>query len=299
VSSYSGTPVVHAVYNELDRIGLLLGLPRLPEEKNYVYKQRLMDVMVHRADSSYLGLIHGITRELGLSIQDTLKIIPSVDGNGDFLLPNPAVVFLETKAYLYSNYSAGTILSTMDRYEEDGGYWTLGELSDAINATGYFTCSILNSINENIRSMTIYNQRSYHTVTLEHLSGSGIVVKLANENLVSGSVVISSEVLTKRVDTLNDLSGLGDFYVDLSRGILYTLTPPSTADTIRYQYIDSTFIAQSSPVIIHNLQSADFQTKMFEQVEDGDGGTSNGLPTALGADIINELLSVYPVSYGK
>jgi hypothetical protein len=38
---------------------------------------------------------------------------------------------------------------------------------------------------------------------------------------------------------------------------------------------------------------------MFEQELDDDGTYSNSVPTLLGADIINELLSVFSTSWGK
>lgn len=299
MTSYTGTPVRHQVFNELDRLGLLLGLARLENEANPAYKQRLMDVMVHRANSTYLGLIHGVTRELGLSIQDALRIIPIKDGDGAFLVPVPAVVFKETKCYLYSDYSEGTLITTLDRYDTEGDSWTLGDLRDQINATGYFTATILNNLDVTTRAMCIFNQSSYEIVSSEDISGSGVVIKLENRNIVENSLVISSPNLVTKVASQVAITKRGDFYVDNTNGIIYSYTAPATGDVVRYEYISDNFVAQMSPVIIHSLQSNDFKTKMFEQLVDGDGNTINGLPTRLGADIINELLSVYPTSWGS
>lgn len=299
MSNYTGTPSLHHVFNELDRIGLLLGLPRLEAEANAPYKRRLLDVMVNRADSTYQGLLNGITRELGLEIKDAIKIIPSTNADGSFVLPEPAIIFLETKCYLYRDYSEGDLLSTIDRYDLDGDAFTLGELRDEINNTGYFTATILNSLDTDIRSMTIFNQRSHHIVPFEDITGAGIVINLENQNLASGSVVISSSNLTKRVDSQVEMTRRGDFYVDAQAGVIYSVAPPAPGDVVRYEYVDKEFIARSSPVLIHNLQSDDFKTNMFEQILDDDGNAVNGLPTALGADIINELLSAYPTSWGK
>lgn len=299
MSNYRSTPVLHHVFNELDRIGLLLGLPRLEEEKNSVYKRRLFDVLVNRADSSYLGLINGITRELGLNIVDTMRIIPIQDSNGDFLAPVPAIVFDETKCYLYNDFSEGDILLTIDRFEQDEGAWTLGELRDTINTTAKYSATILDGVDTNLRSMMIYNQKSHDIVPSEEISGSGIVIKLENRNIVQSSLVISSENLFNRVSSQINLTKRGDFYVDYQSGIVYSYASAAPGDTIRYQFVRDNFIVKSSPVIIHSIQSADFRTKMFEQILDGEGDSVNGLPTPLGADIINELLSVYPTSWGK
>jgi len=53
----------------------------------------------------------------------------------------------------------------------------------------------------------------------------------------------------------------------------------------------------ASPVIIHNLQSSDFKEKMFEQILLNDGTYTNGAVTALGADLVSELMSIFGLTY--
>jgi hypothetical protein len=64
------TPEVHSIWNYFDEFGLLLGLPRIPGEKNVKYKERLQDVYVNPANSTYSGLMNGISRELGIHRSD-------------------------------------------------------------------------------------------------------------------------------------------------------------------------------------------------------------------------------------
>ena len=108
-----------------------------------------------------------------------------------------------------------------------------------------------------------------------------------------------SDNLFNRVSSQTLLLEFGDYYIDLENGLVYSFVAPDPGSTIRYEYISDQLIAKSSPVIIHNIQSDDYQTKMFEQILDENGDTRNGLPTALGADIINELLSVRPITWGS
>lgn len=61
------TPDVYNIWNCFDEFGLLLGLPRIPGEKNRAYKARLLDVYTNPANSTYSGLINGISRELGIA----------------------------------------------------------------------------------------------------------------------------------------------------------------------------------------------------------------------------------------
>ena len=298
MTRYTGTPVAHEVFNELDRHGLLLGLPRLAEEENPAYKQRLFDVMVHRADSTYMGLLNSITRELGYSFTDTLTITAIPDGD-TYLADVPAVVFQDTKCYLYKDFSENDIVMTIDRFDSDGTAWTLGNLVSRINVSGYFTATLLNDLDPDLRAMTIFNQKSYETVPFEEIHGRGIEIHLKNRNLVPGTVSIRSANLVHRVGSQILMRQRGDFYIDYTTGTIYSVQAPGPGDTVRYQYFSGSITVQSTPVIIHNIQSADFQTKMFAQLLDGEGDTIDTLPTILGADIINELLSAYPVSWGR
>lgn len=293
------TPQVHHVYNEFDKHGLLVGLPRLEEEQNITYKQRILDVYVNRADSTYRGLINAITRELGLSLIDCMKITPVTDSNGDTLLAKPAVVFEHTKCYLYSNYTERTLLNILDRFEMSEGVYDIYSLAAAIRNTGYWDVVLLPEADNAARSTTVFNQSSVRLVVAEPLIGNGSMTKLAHENITEGTVNVSSFNLIHRVNSQVALRENGDYCIDYINGIIYSVAPPQSGSHIRYEYFVNEFVVQSSPVVLYNLQSDDFKTKMFEQVTVEDGSLQNGRPTALGADIINELLSVYPSTWGK
>jgi hypothetical protein len=286
-------PEPWGVFNEFDKHGVLLGLSRLRLERNVEYKHRLLDVHVNRAGSDYMGLIYGITRSLGLSISEVMKVSPLLDSDGNPLLTEPAIVFQDTKCTLYSDHSEGTELLELDRWEFDGGAWNLNDLVTAINGTGYFSASLLSGVNGRARSMTIFNQGSVITVTDEDLSTEGAVIVLDHNRLVPGTVAISSDVLTKRVTQESDVNQSGRYYIDLVRGKVFCYNAPEPGASIRYKYSDYDLTVKASPVIIHNLQSDDFKTKMFQSANG-----ELGRPTRLGADIVNELMSVFPASWG-
>lgn len=296
--TFSGlTP--HSVFNEYDSQGLLLGLPRILEEKNPAYKSRLLDIFVHRSSSTRQGLIFGITRELGLGITDAITVNNLLDGAGEPVLPFPATVFEETKCTLYSDFDNLTVLKVIDRYDLDGTAWTLQELVDEINSTGTFIATLSPEAIANERAMTIFNQSSVKRSISEDLSGKGHRVKLEHENIVLDSITIVSNNLLRRVNAEVDLTSPGDYYINKTTGLLITNVVPSSDSRIQYQYREDTQVFQSSPVIMHNIQSDDFKTKMYDQDTDEDGNTVNGSPNVLGADIINELLSVFPSNWGS
>jgi hypothetical protein len=291
-------PTPHKIYNEFDRFGDLLDLKRLEGEDNARYKQRLAEVMVRRANSTYLGLIYGITRELGLRMLDVLEIVPVVDGSGNPVYPQPAIEFIDTKCYIYEDYDTQTPDITIDRFDRDSAGWTLQGLAEQINASGIMGATLLADAEPQAKSMTIYNQSNIGTITDYDISEAGIQIVLPDTNLIAGTVAITSNNLLRRVATANDLTRSGDYFINLEDGTIIATDSPAPGSTIRYQYREDRLIVIASPVIIHNLQSDDFKTKMFKQLEDEQGQYS-GLPTELGADIINELLSVYPSLWGR
>ena len=294
------TPEVHQVFNELDRFGLLLGLPRLEEERNDAYKQRLLDVMVNRAGSTYRGLINGITRELGLKIQELFILRPVFNTDDTPLGTNPAVVFQETKCKVYSDYTLGDdgLELEIDRFEVAAGGYTIEQLINLITATGYFECEILLPDRMQDRAMTIFNQSTITTVLSEAIDTGGSRLKLRNRNLISNSFIIRSTNLQERVSSTLLLRKPGQYYVDMAEGIVYSTSTPAPGTTVRYQYRNDIFRVLASPVIIHNIQSSDFRSKMFDQVT-LNSVTSDGAVTPLGAELINELLSVFPVGWGS
>ncbi|WP_422661726.1 hypothetical protein ACK8P5_25570 (plasmid) [Paenibacillus sp. EC2-1] len=78
---------VHHVWNFFDEFGLLLDTPRLYGERNVEYKERLLDVFRHPANSTFQGLQNHLARELGL-----YKDVRWYDGGIDLVLANSNIV---------------------------------------------------------------------------------------------------------------------------------------------------------------------------------------------------------------
>lgn len=296
MTTTSYTPVVHHVYNELDRIGILLGLPRLTGERNAEYKLRLQDVFVHQANSSYNGLINGLTRELGLAIFEAIQFNIRTDPPAT---TKPAIIFSETKCYIHIDPTNAIPDLTIDRFDVNGDSFTLGDFVNTINAANLdIVATLCDGTDSEYRSMTIFNQSNVKLVPSEDLISTARI-QLANKAIISNSIVLRSANLTERVTNSTLLRQSNQYYIDTENGIFYAGSIPADGSVIRYKYYIENYIALASPVIIHNLQSDDFKTKMFEQVLDSSGQFNNSLPTALGADLINELYTVYPSLLGR
>jgi len=89
--------ISHKVWNYLDELGELVSCPRLPEEPNIQYKNRIQDVFKNPANASKNGLINGIARELDirrtliwedttkdLELEDSMIVLNSIKVNGNY-----------------------------------------------------------------------------------------------------------------------------------------------------------------------------------------------------------------------
>jgi len=297
-----GTPTVKNVFNQFDEHGLTVGLPRLQGEKNWEFKRRIQDVFVHMANSSYRGLVYGITRELGLELFYPLTINPKVDPTtGDFLASDPYIKFEGAYLYLYSDYANDILEWKIDRWMPGGNYEHLYRLINAVNNSYFFEAGVLPGIDLYTKSMTILNQSCRLHSGTEDVPLS-TKWRLLHEHVVPGTLTFSqsgdTSELAIEVSSSVDLDSTGEYYVDYIKGIVETYNPPERGTFVRYQYTDYPFKPIASPVILNSLNNEDFKVKMFEQILQDDGTYAHGLPTELGVDLLNVLYSVVPMYWG-
>jgi len=142
------TPEIYNVWNAFDELGLLLSLQRNPGEKNVGYKARLEDVGVNPGNSTYTGLINGISRELGvLHSQITVNRLsdlmnPKFSGNllnsNGNAIGTPLIDYAE-EVYRNNPVFLGTVISDQSYWDgvnqSTNGYSFLPHIWDA-NAAG-------------------------------------------------------------------------------------------------------------------------------------------------------------------
>ena len=284
--------------NQFDELGDLVSLRRIQGEHNHTFRRRIQDAMVHYANSSYQGMIYGITRDLGLSLYSSIIVNPKVDINGKFLAPDPYIRFEGPYLYLYSDYANGLLDWAIDRFEPGGNYEHVGRLVQMINNTTFFEAGTYPGQGYFDRSMAILNQSNREVVTFERVQASKKFT-LRNNRIVSGSLFFSNrDVFKTEVATGAAVVAHGQYNVDYHSGIVKVFTIPTISDTVRYRYVKYPFVTMASPVIVHDITSENFRAKMFGQVLQDDGTYAHGLPTELGVDLINELLTVVPMYWG-
>ena len=108
----------HSYFNRFDDFGYRMGLQRLPEEPNQPYRERIKDVMVHRAGPTYPGLCNAIVRELALTSYDqALLVRPAVNPMNQAVRWNDVVIWMTARHFYVRR---GTFLEIQERAEVEG-----------------------------------------------------------------------------------------------------------------------------------------------------------------------------------
>jgi len=189
----------------------------------------------------------------------------------------------------------------INRFTPGGNYESLERLVEGINDNSNYFTGVIRDTDYNLtKSMTILNQSNRQTVVFERIPAS-TKFKLKNTNIVPGTIFFMNRTCYRTLmDSESDVIAPGQFYVNHADGVVVSYSVPTIGDSVRYQYGVFPFYPVASPIILHDVSSENFRhIAMFaERITDA-GDRVNGLPTELGTDIINELMSVKPMYWGS
>lgn len=302
-STYIGTPVQLSNKNDLDRHGVQLDLKRLPRETGVDYYKRLRGVVPLRGGAHQEGVVHGVTRELGLEEQVALRITP-VTHNGEWLAPSPRVDVTSTKITLYSDYQddgTNTIDVEVDIFDHGSGY-LLEDLLEALQVSEYFDSALGVNMTGKEKSLGLIPSSSTKIIQDEFVQLNKFYL-LDRGDIVPGSLYfeelevyqyelsqgtttgLTSNGLTFMFSITNPVKADGEYFVDYREGSITSYQAPSLRTRCRYAYRDFPFRIRWSPVSVYNLREVEYRGKVFETETMLDNSSKEGLLTAEGKEI--------------
>ena len=289
------TPVAKNISNEFDYFGMIIGLSRLPGEKNVDYRERLWDVYVNQSSSTEEGLINGISRELGLEKYEALTI--STSGPEE-----PRIVVDNAEIRLYSIWrttSNFTLDATIDIFSRAGDAFYYTDLITEINNVAGFSATLKAGVDGHTRSACLLPADSYGNAEESIYPMHKNI--LANDAIVDKSVEFSFEgrdIFAFERSSEASVVSDGDYYINYAEGMIYSYKLPTKDITVRYAYRSTELVLSASPVILHDFGSDSFREKVFLQVLQEDGTYADGLPDPEALGYINEALTVVPMLWG-
>lgn len=293
------TPQRQNVVNTFDLIGDLLTTPRLKEESNASYKQRLMDVNVHPGSPAYDGVVNNLTREFGYTRAHALTITLNTTSAGDYVADSPRVDFLANRVILYSDWRPdGTAIidKEIDIYSPGDAGYTLEGLVSEINSSTCFTASIASGARTNMPSTNLIRKTSDNIVFGDPIEGDK-QTNLSGELIVLDSLIFSDKTIFD-TETSSAPAITGEYQVDYTNGIITTYDLPSGTEEVSYHYSSFPLEVDYSSIKVYTLQDDDFVDELFIQETAESGDIINTLPNTEGSEIFHQLFKETKVFWG-
>jgi hypothetical protein len=315
---YTGTPVTLHTKSALDDHGALLDLKRLPEEDNVSYYKRLQSVIPLRAGSHQEGLVHGITRELGLEEKIGIRISP-ISSSGKWVAPAPHMEITASTLTLYSAYyeeddDSNEVDTEVDLFDHGDGY-LMGDVVSEINGSQYFVAELGSYMDGTEKSSGLLPGSSMEVVLQEWVHPNTHFF-LENDDIIPGSLfftereVFSIELSSALATPLD--GGLtftwavstpvvesGQYFVDYKTGKVTCYDTPSGAGTCRYVYRSFPWLVRWSPIIVYSLRDDSYREKIFESETMTDNSTRRGLANSEGVEIYTQVFEKSPCLWGE
>lgn len=299
VAQVKVVPERQDLVNRFDEHGDLLSLDRLPEETNAAFRDRIMDLSVHRGGPTYEGLINNLARELGLPRYHALTIDFTRDSAGDPVARNPRVDILADRVILYENWQSSdnyTIDNTIHFYDPDSEGHYLNQLINQINTSTYFTATLASDVRPNLHSANLIRRSSFGRILQEAID-SIHQNQLSYNYIVEGSLWFEERHIF-HTEVTTDPAAEGEYYVDYDRSFVISYDQPSGDGLCGYMFNDFPMIVDASLVHVYSLQDENFTNKLFH-AEATDAGTVYGLPNREGAEIYHQLFKETEVFWGE
>lgn len=160
---------MHQVWNFFDEFGMLLDCPRIYNENNKSYKNRLLDVFITPGNSSKKGFLNGIARDLGIR-----RYVTWPNGEENLILEDPMIVlnsitingvpFSEKNVYI-TEYNTILIFGSLEykNIERKVSYVSGIEMHQLHNKNDVKLNNELFDINNSATDLLIYYTEKIHS----------------------------------------------------------------------------------------------------------------------------------------
>lgn len=293
-------PERQQVLNPFDFIGEQESLLRLPNENNAEYKQRIMDLEVHKGGPSYNGIVNNLSRSFGYPRLKCLTITLNTDTYGVYLAASPKVDVLANRIILYSDWRP-TGTEVIDKeilfYSPDDDGFFIEDLVSEINSSTCFSATLENGIRPNLYSTNLIQQSS-------SVSINGDVIQNNKRTKLSADIIAKDSLVFEELDifkteVLTTPSSPGEYLVDYLNGTIESFSIPSGQQEVSYYYCNFPLVFDYSLVKVYTLQDENFLNELFNKETSVSGEEINTLLNTEGSEIFNQLYNEVPVFWGE
>lgn len=280
--------------NSLDELGYYYSLQRFPSESLANYRLRLLEEARNPSGASEYDYLKAVDRKVGFLKKPILVIELVLDVNGVPLAPYPYIEVKANTMLLYSdiNDDPELVLNLLDK---DDSYF-LVDLVDNINGGSFFTATLTDETYEYKKSKNLLYGNNLRFIDREPLRES-------RSNKLRHSMILdffasNSTVFQEDTGNPNSLENLGEYYLDKINGAL--ISNERQSGFVTYSYLEFPYIINYTNVRGWPMSTTDLDMRIKSKlISDDTGEESHLLLNSEGGWIINQLLKIHQLSWGK
>lgn len=279
----------------LDELGFKFSLKRLKNESLSSYRLRLLEEAKDPSGATQFDYARTVSRQLGFLKKPLFSIDVIKDVNGIPFAANPYIEVLSDKIILYSDYNSNEIDMEIDFTKRGEGYF-IGEVFDTINTSTYFQPENSNVLDyEFLLSKNILFCHNLGYVEREPLLQSRSN-KLQN-NVIADFFADASPLFLAEKNSAAFVNADGDYYIDKLNGVIFTYN--NQYGFCNYTYYKIPFTLYYAPVRFLPFNDPSFFLRSKDVLIDDNGQESKEVLNSYGAEKINSLLKMHPLSWGE
>jgi hypothetical protein len=294
MSKYTGKKYQFPV--PLDEVGINAGIIRLKDESLDDYRRRVnvqvKDMPTPRKES----VLSTANRATGLFEKNLLKISLVIDSDGIAIVADPRIEIKAISFKVWSDWSGGANapeLNTKISLRE--GAFFMKDLLPLLSGLPFLNVEVLDEYEDYLKTsnLKICNTDS---VTRAIALSSSRLNKLWTGKF-SRAYFTNQQVYSKEVNSIDELTEEGDYYINYDRGYIYSFSPGG--GDVSVDYSEFPFYLKWQPVKAVEINDETLIELTRDYLIDDDGKSKRLLLNSYGATIANKILKQSPINWGE
>ena len=293
----------------LDEIGTKYGMPRFKKEDYRSYRRRVLDHIRHLPEPTEKSYLRTINRTVGLEPKHLLEIKPKLIWDEVLeeyktLVPDP---YIEIDSGFLRVFSGGGMGEELDDTEpvieldivNRSGAYFLKDVFDALDTVDFLEVKPLVNLDDwkykkssHLAYGNTLGVRQSHGLIgsrINLLQNNHIIdIRFENDYNFANEIVAQDET---------GLSNDGDYHIDYVDGIVFSKLP--AVGNCFYTYRKFPYHLTWQPVKAYPFNDKSIDHLIKDNLINEDGIEERLLLNSYGAKIVNEILAIHPLQWGK
>jgi hypothetical protein len=233
------------IWNNLDELGLYLGLERISYETDEDYSSRIKQFAIYKYKTDYYTQAHSIPLQLGLSTYEAIRLTCTYETDGESI-DVPFQCKVDWEFIYFENFppAGQENLKEYIRIFINSPDATIRKILNILDNSTTFKYTLLRGAYKRLNCKFLI--RNSNVATGRDFVNSKYAT-LSQANIIDGSFNVEDiTTCKKRVASLLDLRRDGDYYIDRVTGYMQTFSDITLGFFVTYQYYKPYFSIEAT-----------------------------------------------------